>query len=365
MKIVRIDIDQVRVNHRGDWFFVHIRTDEGLSGLGELNPQAPHTGSLEKLRELSSALIGRDPTQIERFVADTLRQSSDCATVHALSAVEPALWDLLGKSLNTPVYRLLGGVCHEEMRLYANINRATTDRTPEGFAKNAAAAVADGFDAVKLAPFDGMPFRIERAGDAQPGIACMQAVREAIGPKIDLLVDCHSHFTTRGALDVADALRDLDLYWFEEPVPDEDIEGYRVIKEQCGMTVAGGETRRLIRGFWEMMDASVVDVIMPDITMVGGLAELKKISALAEARSILSAPHGPFGPVMLAASLQSVITHPGFLIMEYAWGEVPWRHDLVLPAETILNGRMVLSDRPGLGVLLNPDVVRTHRVSVP
>lgn len=209
-----------------------------------------------------------------------------------------------------------------------------------------------------------MAFGIERAAEAQPGIECMQAVREATGPKIDLLIDCHSHFTVPGALEVAEALRNLYLFWFEEPVPDEDIEGYRLIKEPCGMTVAGGETRRLIGGFWNMIGAPVVNVIMPDITMVDGLAELKKVSALTEGRGILPAHHGPFGPVMLAASLHSVVTHPGFLIREYAWGEVPWRHQFALPTETALNGRMVLSDCPGLGLKFNPDVVHKYRVSL-
>ena len=361
MKITGIDVDIVHVNHRGNWVFVHVNTDEGIRGLGELSPSGPKAGCLAVLHRMADALEGRDPRRIEHIVSSFTPMDLDRAGVLALSAVEQALWDILGKSLGVPVYTLLGGSCHDEIHLYANINRATTDRTPEGFARNAAAAVADGFDAVKLAPFDGMPRGIDRAQDAEPGIACMRAVREAIGPDVKLLIDCHSHFTAAGALEVADALRELDLFWFEEPVPDDDIDGYLEVKAHCGMPVAGGESRQLRRGFWETLQRRTVDILMPDVTIVGGIGELKKVADMAATHSIPTAPHGPFGPVTIAAGVHAMAAHPGFMILEYAWGEVPWRHDLTIPSETINNGRISLPDAPGLGVELNPDVVETHR----
>ena len=235
-------------------------------------------------------------------------------------------------ALGVPVADLIGGRCRDEIPLYANINRATTDRTPAGFARNAAAAIADGFDAVKLAPFDGMPAGIDRASDAREGIACMEAVRAAIGPDISLLIDCHSHFTARGGCEVFDALKDLDLYWYEEPVPDEDHEGYRTIKDHIDVPLAGGESLMYREGFWPVLDQGLMDVIMPDVTIVGGLGELKKVAAMAEGRGIPTAPHGPFGPLTIAAGVQAMAAHPGFQVLEYAWGEVPWRHELIEPA---------------------------------
>ena len=386
MKITGFDLDAIHVNHRGDWIFVHVNTDEGIRGIGELRAGKNYGKRVAAVRRLEEKLMGRDPRQIERIVREfsrgateqdqrsalgreiarvlreSLRVPVDRDGLCGLSAVEQALWDMLGKSLGVPVYTLLGGACREEIRLYANINRATTERTPQGFARSAAAAVAEGFDAIKLAPFDGMARDVDRAVDAADGIACMQAVRQAIGPEVDLLIDCHSHFTVRGALEVADALRELDLFWYEQPTPETDLDRCVQVKRECGMTVAGGEGRMLRNGFWEVLERQAMHVIMPDVTVIGGIAELKKTAAMAEVWDVPTAPHGPFGPVTIAAGVQAMAAHPHFLILEFGWGEVPWRAELTLPNERIENGRIALSELPGLGVELNPEVVEEHRV---
>ena len=362
MRITGVDLDAVHVNHRGDWVFVHVNTDEGIRGIGELRAGRAYDGQVRAVRELGAALVGRDPRRIEQLVWELAQGTLQREHMYALSAIEQALWDILGKSLGAPVYTLLGGACREVVRLYANINRATTDRTPEGFARNAAAAVAEGFDAVKLAPFDGLPGGIDRAEDAAQGIACMEAVRNTIGPSVNLLIDCHSRFTVRGALDVADALRDLNLFWFEQPTPEADIGDVIQVKERCGIPMAGGEQRMFRQGFREVVERKAMDMVMPDVTVVGGIAELKKVGEMASTWGISTSPHGPFGPVMIAAGVHAMAALPGFLILEFGWGEVPWRRDLTLPPERIENGRIALDDRPGLGVELNPEVVEAHRV---
>ena len=208
MKISGFDLDRVRVTPWADWFFVHVNTDDGLRGLGEMTPGSSLKETIDALWRLEAELRGRDPGRIEEIVHQFGRP------------------DLLGKRLNAPVHVLLGGACREEIQLYANINRISRipeERTPDWFGRNAA-AVAAGFDTVKLAPFDGMPSGIDRAADAEAGIDCLRAVREAIGPDKHLMVDCHSHFSERGALDLAAALRDLNLYWFEQPTPEDDLE---------------------------------------------------------------------------------------------------------------------------------------------
>ncbi len=364
MVITGIDLDVVHVNHRGDWLFVHVNTDEGIQGLGELRPGNAYEGAVGAVRAMAEGLKGRDPRRIREIWQTCSAGSPSRDEVCALSAVEEALWDILGKSLGVPLHVLLGGRVRDSIRLYANINRATIDRTPEGFARNAAAAVADGFDAVKLAPFDGMPRDVDNARDAEAGIACMEAVREAIGPEVDLLIDCHSRFTVRGALEVADALRDLDLFWYEQPTPETDLDDVICIKEQCGIPIAGGEQRVFSSSFREVMARGAMDMVMPDVGIVGGIGELKKVADMAEAWGVATAPHGPFGPVELAAGIETMATQPGFQILEFAWGEASWRSDLTLPAERIVNGRVSLSDRPGLGVELNPEVVDAHRVDL-
>ena len=360
MKITRIDPHAVDVDGRSSWVFVQVHTDAGIHGLGEMNPSAPREECLTALKRMAAALEGKDPRRIEAITAMFEPAQLDRFGVHALSAIEQALWDILGKSLDAPVHALLGGPCRDQIRLYANITRATHEYSPEEFADNATGAVADGFDAVKLAPFGSVRPRLERQQDIEHGIRCVRAVREAIGPGVDLLVDCYSLYRKEEALVIADALRELDLFWFEEPVADEDVEGYLEVKARCGMQVAGGERRMLRQGFWEVMEHRMMDVIMPDVTIVGGLGELKKVAAMAAARGLLTAPHGPFGPVIVAAQAQAMAAHPEFLILEYAWGQVPWREALITPAEKVENGRVAMTDRPGLGVELNMEVVEEH-----
>ena len=367
MKITEIKLDAVHVNQWLNWAFVHVHTDEGIRGLGEIKPPSKNADTLVALRQLERELKGRDPRHIEQIVHDCTRNNPDRPRIFALSAVEQALWDILGKSLNAPVHALLGGACRDEIRLYANINRISRiaeERTPEWFAHNAAAAVTAGFDAVKLAPFDGLPAHIDRAADAAAGIACMQAVRQAIGPEVDLLIDCHSRFTVRGALELADALRDLDLFWFEQPTPETDLDACIEVKEQCGMQVAGGEQRMLCASFWEVLERNAMDIIMPDVTVIGGIGELKKAANMAAARGVSTSPHGPFGPVAIAAGVQAMAAHPNFLILEFGWGEAEWRSDLIFPSEKIEMGRIKIGDAPGLGIELNPEIVETHRIDL-
>ena len=361
MKITGIDLHTVPVNHRGSWTFVLINTDEGIHGLGELNPSGLQRGCDAILEQMADTLIERDPCHIEALIQSLNPEGLDYTSVLALSAIDQALWDILGKVLNVPLYQILGGRCHEDIHVYANINRATVDRTPRGFAINAEKAVAQGFDAIKLAPFDGLKSGIDDTADAMQGLSCMREVRQAIGPDVNLLIDCHSHFTVPGALRIADALRDLNLYWFEEPLPFEDIDGYRQIRQQLDLPLAGAEGRQLRQGFWDVLVHEMMDVVMPDVTIVGGISELRKVADMAQSKGITTAPHGPFGPVALAAGIQTMVAHPGFQILEYAWGEVPWREDLITPVEEIHNSRIKPSHLPGLGVELNMKTL--HRLT--
>jgi len=306
MKITGIDLDAVNVNHRGDWIFVHVLTDEGIQGLGELKAGNNYNAHIRAVRTIEEQIRGTDPRRIEATVNAFKKSTPD--QVKALSAIEQALWDILGKSLDAPIHRLLGGACHDEIRVYANINRATTDRTPEGFARHAAAAVAEGFDAVKLAPFTNRG--MDRVEEARDGIACLEAVRQAIGPHVDLLVDCHSRFTPRGALETAQAIQDLDMFWFEQPVPEADVEGCVKVKEECGLRVAGGEQRMLREGFVEVCQHQSMHVVMPDVKIVGGIGEFK---GDCQSGRLSPARYGPCRPLILSGLLNS----PGEVLNQF------------------------------------------------
>ena len=360
MKITHIDVHEVAVVPPRSWVFVRTHTDDGHSGLGEMNPSAPRQDCLAALRAMAATLAGEDPRRIEALRARLLAPATDPAVVQAFSALEQSLWDLLGKSLDCPVHVLFGGPCDEAAHLYANITRATLELTPAAFAASAAGATADGFDGLKLAPFGGPVFEADRAAGLANGIDCVRAVREAAGPRVDLMLDCYGILTVAEALQVAAAVADLDLFWLEEPVAEDDVEGYRRVKGETGLRLAGGERFVRREGFWSAIAADMMDVIMPDATICGGLGELRKIADMAAARGQQVAPHGPFGPVLVAAQAQAMLSHPAFLRLEYAWPETPWRHDFVHPAERVDGSRLRLSGAPGIGLELDLEAVAAH-----
>jgi galactonate dehydratase len=375
VKIIGLTTTSVHVNRRGDWLFVHLQTDEGLQGLGE----ASHGGGVGgdgRVRRLLEEhcrplLVGRDPQAVVAGIAalQPLAQGRPGAT--AVSACEQALWDLAGKALGTPVHRLFGGPVRTRIPLYANINRATAERTPAAFAANAAAAAAEGFRAVKCAPFDGLPRERLYQPDGQEflrrGLACVAAVRQAIGPELTLLVDCHSRFDLATARSVARELLALGVTWLEEPVPTDDLPALRQVAaslgepELAGVELIGGEALYGLAGFWPYLREGLWRVVMPDVKHCGGIAAALAIAQAASAGGAALSPHNPSGPVATATRAPPEAVVPQVRHLEYAWGEVPWRADLVQPPERIEHGELLLPEGPGLGVALNEAAVAAQR----
>ena len=250
------------------------------------------------------------------------------------------------------------------MPVYANINRVTQPRTPAGFAATAKQAVAEGFRSVKLAPWDGF----KRADFTEPaksqpvtdGIACVAAVREAVGDGVQVMVDAHSLFDVPLAIEVAQRLEPYRLTWYEEPVAPllvpETVKIRRAIKQD----MAGGETLFQMKGFSPLCRERAVEVIMPDVKHCGGLLELTHIAAMAQLDGVTVAPHNPSGPVSTAASIQVCAGMSNFKILELQWGEVPWRGELVSPVEKFENGDITVPTLPGLGVTLNDALAKKY-----
>ena len=350
----------------GGWLFVQVETDDGLVGLGEASQGGNDLVEACVEKRLKPYLIGKDPRGIEPLTAGMLtlvgRDGRGAAT--AMSGVEQALWDIWGQSLGQPIWALLGGRHRNRIVLYANTNRRTYDRTPAGFAESARLAVADGIRAVKCAPFDGVDLRYpdreaNRRGIAL-GVARVAAIREAVGPEVRVMVDCHSRFDVPTAIAVARELAPLKLDWMEEPVIDSDLDGLERIREHAEMPIAGAESLIGRGGFWETLRRRVLDVIMPDVKHCGGILEMRKIAALAETARVSVSPHNPSGPVSTLASVHLCAAIPNFLALEYPWGEVSWRDELLTPNEVIEGGSIAVPDRPGLGFALNMDVARAH-----
>ena len=362
-----VEVFDLPINRRGHWLIVRLRTTGGLTGLGDASHGGQDDVTVRHVKRLVDLLRGQPILEVERFrqaASAALGPNPSPQACAAASALEQCLWDLIGKALDVPASDLFGGRLRDRIRLYANINRSTDPRTPAGFAAMAEAAIAAGFDAVKLAPFDGMPTggtdraAIERF--TRDGLSCAQAVRRAIGPMRDLLIDAHSHFDRADGLALAERLRPLDLFWLEEVTPADPLADLAAINQAAPMPTAGGESIHGVAGFYRYIAADAVDIVMPDVKICGGMTELRKIAALAEGAGKLVSPHGPASPIGTIAAAQVIAGVPNFNILEFAFGEVPWRAELLDPPEQVDHGKLVLADAPGFGVTLNARTIARY-----
>jgi len=372
LKVRSLETFTVQVNARGNWLLVRLDTGEGLTGIGEAshgsafgNETGNDATTRRYLNLFMERLKGRSIFDIEwlRAAAFQETETGGLSAACALSALEQCLWDLIGQALDVPVYDLFGGALTTSIRNYANINRSTDPRTPAGFAAMARKAVDFGFDAVKLAPWDDMPRDLSDSAKVEAvtrlGNDRALAVREVLGPRRDLLLDAHSKFDVERGLKLIDRVAPLNLFWLEEVTP---VPGLPAIHNARKMPMAGGELIYGSRGFYPYLQAGSVDIAMPDVKYCGGMLELKKVGSLAEAAGLRVSPHGPAGPVGNRAAAHVCAGMPNFLILEFSFGEVPWRAELIEPAEELVKGHIRLTDRPGLGIRLNDKTAARYKV---
>ena len=365
MQIKRIETIIVKVSGRGDWVFVLVHTNDGLTGLGEVSHSQNDALVVEAVKQMDEQLKGQEIGSIRALWNLINRSHFGHLEQTAVSGIEQALWDLQGRKLNVPIHTLLGGALRKKLLLYANINRHVEDRTPDGFAQAAETAVSQGFKALKIAPFDELNSWTRRKTGTyaywRPGVKRVQAVRRAIGPDIELAVDCHNRLDVAEAMMVAEAMKEFDLFWLEEPVSDRFSEQLADISRRVPMPTASGENLFAVEGFRELILNRSVDVIMPDVKHVGGISELCRVAESARINQIMVSPHNPAGPVATAASGHAASTLSNFYMLEYAWGEVNWRAKLLIPPERIEDGYLILPEGPGVGHVLNPEYVEKHR----
>ncbi len=356
----------IHVNARGNWVLARLGSSASLTGIGEASHGGNDSLTLRYLQQFAALLKSRSIFDIEWLreqVKPEARKGGRSAAC-ALSALEQCMWDIIGQALNLPVYELFGGALRTSIRIYANINRSAESRMPAGFASMAERAVQAGFDAVKLAPWDDMPRDLSDRAKVeeitQLGIDRATAARKAIGPQRDLLLDAHSKFDVERGLKLIPRLAPLKLFWLEEVTPPP---GLPAIRRAERMPTAGGESLYGAKAFYPYVTAQSVDILMPDVKYSGGMLELKKVGSLGEAAGLKVAPHGPASPVGNAAAAQVCATMPNFLILEFSYGEVPWRAELIDPPEDAAHGRLMVTARPGLGIRLNDKTAAKYRAS--
>ena len=318
--VTGLEIFTVKVNARGNWILTRINTSAGISGIGDASQAGTDEERVRYLKQFFELVKGRGIFDIERLRTlaepEIYKARPGTAAAVALSGIEQCLWDIRGKVFGVPAYDLFGGMLHPKIRNYANINRSTEVRDPAGFASMAERAIAAGFDAVKLAPFDEMPRDLSNAAQVEEftkmGIACADAVRKAIGPQRDLLIDVHSHFDLDRGLELCQRMEHLNLYWLEEVTPAQPVSMLARINRDAKMPTAGGEVIYGVKGFYPYIAAKAVDIAMPDVKYCGGMLELKKIAAFCEAAGVPVAPHGPASPVGNVSAAHICATMPNF-----------------------------------------------------
>ncbi len=341
---------------RTNWVFVKVYTDEGISGVGEGTLEYKEKALLGAVAHIKSYLLGKDPRQIEKHFHDIYRDAywrGGAVLMSALSAVETALWDILGKSLNVPVWQLLGGKVNDDCRIYVNGWFAGA-KEPEEFAGKAAEVVKRGITALKWDPF-GKSYRQIASAELDKALRCIAAVRAAVGDGVDLLIEAHGRFDVPTAVGIAREIAPFKPLFLEEPVPPDNLRALAAVREKSPVAIAAGERLYTRYGYNELFALRAADYIQPDVSHAGGLMELKKIAAAAEALYIPFAPHNPSGPVANASTLQLAACCPNFCLLEIMYSDVAYRSEITDEQLHCENGRMRIGDRPGLGIELNED----------
>jgi len=349
-----------------DLLFVKVETDNGLTGIGETRPLNRTETVQAYLKEAAPRyILGQDPFEIERLTQTMFRGDFGRAgevVMTAMALVETACWDIMGKALDQPVYRLMGGAVRQQIKAYAN-GWYTVERTPEEFYRAAQVAVRKGYLALKFDPFGSGFFELERK-EKHRVIALVEAVRDAVGPEVEILVEMHGRFNPVTAVEMARELSHFQPGWYEEPVPPENIPALKKVTEALaplGIPIATGERLHTPYEYREVFELQAADVIQPDITHYGGLLNTKKLAAWAEAYYILIAPHNVGGPVSTAAALHLAACTPNFKIQEHF---NDFADSYVLEAAPglprVKDGYFSLPKGPGLGLELDESVITAH-----
>lgn len=360
MKIDKIDLLMAHVGRR-NYCFVKVRTDEGLEGIGEAYSVGPDLATKAAVEDFEEWLVGEDPMRIEHLWAmmyNGTRFPPGPTILSAISGIEHALWDIKGKALGVPVWQLLGGAVRDRVRVYQNPGGST----PEEMAERAVALIEKyGYSALKLGPHppgsEKMPWNAVVRGAA----ARMAAVRDAVGPDIDIGLDPHAKiFEPVRALQMAHAVAEYNPYFFEEALRPENIDAMSTFKKQCPIPVATGECLYTKFEFRDLLVREAADIIQPDVCLMGGLMEMKKVAAIAEANYVVVAPHNPMGPVATAVNVHFAASTPNFVVLEYNPDDSGPRREIVKEPLQVRNGYIELPTKPGLGIELNEEVFEKY-----
>jgi galactonate dehydratase len=371
----------------GEFLFVEVTTDEGVSGWGEITTttRLANRALCAILKQIGAAIAGDDPAQIERIWHKIFRSftymGSRGAAVECVSAIDIALWDIRGKVLDRPIYELLGGAVRDDILLYTHPDQSKFT-SKEAVVQEIKDIVNSGHTALKFDPFayqgaaggpENRP-REQRDGyldgsmsrkDEREAAELTALIRQTTGPDVEVLIDAHGRFDVPTAIRLCRTLEEAgDIDWFEEPVPPESFNALKQVREKVSAAISWGERGHTKWDFVPILENKLADYIMPDVTWTGGITELKKISALCEAYFIPVSPHDAAGPINVVAGAHVMMTVPNFYRLETSeWNLGKYDPMIDTPLDNS-NGSLKLSRRPGLGLEMNRDYLAANEVEL-
>ncbi len=362
------DIDTLMIDSPGrKWTIVRVFTDEDIVGLGEATYSNKEPVVAAAVEHMKQELIGEDPSRIEYLWHKIYLNSSVSAIwrmagpvwMSAMSGIDQALWDIKGKVANLPVVELLGGKFRDRVEVYTHFGGAT----PEASAAMAGRLVGEGYTALKGGALSNSDNRFDQYledGRPQETAAHFAAVREAVGPDVKLLIDCHGRFTVATCIRLARALEPSDLYVFEDPVPPEDLSAYPKVRREISIPVMGSERLNTKSHFRQLLEIDGIDVAQPDLMYAGGITEVRKIATIADTFHVPISPHNTKGPVGIIAAAHLMASIPNVAPMEFVTG-IDWRDDIITEPLKVEDSCIVLPAGPGFGIELDMDGVEKHR----
>ena len=360
MQITDIKTYLVHPGRAKNLCFVKIETDEGIYGWGECYTQSDRDVQITAhVDQLKRYLIGRDPTNIKHFMQmafdDFAGRRGAMDYYCAISGLEHAMWDIAGKAYGAPVHKLIGGACRDKIRVYAN-GWSGGNPTPESLAERASEVIEAGFTALKFDPIPGRWRTYVGKEVEDAAVENVRAVREAVGPDVDILVEMHRRLAPMHAVRIAREIEQYRPFWYEEPILAENIPALASVRQKINIPVVTGEELYTKFEFREVFEKQAADILNPDVCNVGGILELKEIAAMAEPYFVVISPHNfNSTTVGLAATIQVSAAIPNFLITEYFVNLEELGNDIAKTPFQVQNGYIQLPDAPGLGIDLDEE----------
>ena len=339
-----------------NWVYVKVHTDQGIYGIGEAYSVGPDEATVKVIEDYKSWLVGQDPRNIQYLwdlMYNTTRFPGGSVVMAALSGIEHALWDIAGKAAGLPVWALLGGRVRQKIRTYQSIGGSSASEAAE----NAKRLVEQhGYTALKMSPHNAgdnqMPYnQVTRIAGER-----VKAVREAVGPDVDIAVDIHARYReVQRAIRVAKEIEPYYPFWLEEPIRPENADAMKKLADHVDIPLASGECNYTKFEFRDIINMQAVDVVQPDICVCGGMLEMKKIAAMAEAQYMVVAPHNPMSPLATAVNVHFAASTPNFLVLEYRAPVDGAHRDVLKEPLMVRDGYVDIPNKPGWGVELNEE----------